>query len=396
MNIVHGFPSADREQRTRIAMSEPPFQDPVYVTRPVLPPLKEYTSRLEAVWERQWLTNHGCEQVELQRRLREYLRARYLTLFNNGTSALFLGIRALGLSGEVITTPFTFPATAHAISWNGLVPVFCDLDPKTMCLDPNRIESLITERTSAVLGVHVYGIPCDTAAIQDIADRHELKVMYDAAHAFGVEINGQPIGNFGDMSMMSFHATKLFNTAEGGCLIYHEPKFEEQLRLLQNFGIKNENEVAISGLNAKMNELEAALGLCVLECVREERNRRSKIVEAYRATLENVRGITCQPTRKDVRESFQYFVIRVDDSSFGASRDKVFERLRRGNVFARKYFYPLCSDYPCYRHLSSAAPENLPVAGKIANQVLSLPLYGSLPPAHAEKIARMIVECGAL
>ena len=374
-------------------MQEPPFPNRIPVTRPLLPSLEAYVDRLHGVWDRQWLTNHGADHVELQRRLREYLDAPFLSLFDNGTTALFLGLRALGLTGEVITTPFTFPATVHAIDWNGVTPVFCDIDSETMTVDPARIEALVTARTSAILGVHVYGIPCAVEAIQRIADRHGLKVVYDAAHAFGVRIDGTQIGNFGDMSMFSFHATKLFNTAEGGCLIYRRPELEEQLRLLQNFGILNEEEVVLSGLNGKMNELEAALGLCVLDCVEEERQRRQAVVAAYREKLGDIPGITCQPTFSGVRESLQYFVIRVDASRFGCSRDGVFRRLREGNVYARKYFHPLCSDYPCYRHLASAAPGNLPVAGRVGREVLSLPLYGNLPPEDAGRIASMILEC---
>lgn len=367
-----------------------PFNKPIYVTRPLLPPLEELSKSLQDIWDAQWLTNNGRKHKELENKLRDYLKVPQLSLFNNGTIALLVAIRALGLTGEVITTPFTFAATAHSISWMGLEPVFVDIDPVTMCIDPNRIEQAITPRTSAIMPVHVFGTPCDVKAIQEIADKHNLKVIYDAAHAFGTEIDGTGIGNFGDITMYSFHATKLFNSAEGGALACKSEELKKKIDLLKNFGIKNEEEVIEVGINGKMNELQAAMGLAVLEHIEEERQKRAIIKQTYIENLKDIPGIKLMPDLPGVRSSYQYFAIRIDEEEFGRSRDYVYEELKKYNVYARKYFHPLCSSFECYRHLPSADPSNLPVANRIGNGVLSMPFFGGLSEEDTRKISQIV------
>ena len=366
------------------------FSEPIYVTRPFLPDLSKFSEALEPVWDAQWLTNNGQQHQKLEYRLREFLKVPHLSLFNNGTIALVIGCRSLNLSGEVITTPFTFPATSHVLTWNGIEPVFCDIDPLTMNIDSHKIESLITPKTTGILGVHVYGIPCDVHYIQEIADKYNLKVIYDAAHAFGVEIDGVGIGNFGDLSMMSFHATKLFHTAEGGALLFKNPILKTRVDLLKNFGIKNEEEVALPGINGKMNEIQAALGLTLLDYLQQEKDARKEIARCYREHLGDIDGITFMPEFSNVKSSYQYFVIRIDEKVFKHSRDDVHAKLKEYNVFSRKYFYPLCSNYPCYKYLPSAKPEDLPVADQISKEVLSLPFYGQLSVNDIERICAMI------
>lgn len=367
-----------------------PFEKPVYVTRPLLPDLSEYAAKLAEVWSSGWLTNAGRMHEELEGALSRLLRAPGLSLFNNGTIALLTACRALELKGEVITTPFTFPATPHVVAWSGATPVFCDVDPRTLTIDAAKIESLITPKTSAILGVHVYGMPCDVAAIQKIADRHGLKVLYDGAHAFGAEIDGRPIADFGDMTMFSFHATKLFHTAEGGALAPRDPALKARIDLLKNFGIMNETDVALPGINGKMNELQAALGLVVLRGLDEERRARAAVAALYRERLGVLEGLTCFSLPAGVRDSLQYFVVRVDAARAGATRDALYAKLREYNVVARRYFYPLCSDQPCYRDLPSARPERLPAARLAASEVLALPFYGALKARDAERICDVI------
>ena len=373
-------------------MSPKPFDQPIYVTRPLLPPLDAFKTRLEEVWQSQWLTNMGEQHDRLRQALRQYLGVQEVSLFNNGTIALLVALRALDLRGEVITTPFTFPATPHAISWNGAVPVFCDIDPVTLTLDPALVERAITSRTTGILAVHTYGMPCDVRALQAVADRHGLKLVYDAAHAFGVRIDGLGIGNFGDVSMFSFHATKLFHSAEGGALTCASKATRGFFDQLKNFGILNQEAVGPVGINGKMNEVQAARGLAVLDCVPEELRCRRAVIQRYRERLEGIAGLTAMQEPPGVDTSGQYFVVRIDPVRFGCSRDVVFERLKLYNVFARKYFYPLCSDYDCYRDLPSSAPGLLPVATEAARQVLCLPLYGTLPLTACDTICDMIRE----
>jgi len=363
-----------------------PFAQPVYVTRPVAPPIADYVKRLEAIWASGWFANSGPQHAELERALAAYLQAPQLSLFNNGTIAMIVACQALRLSGEVITTPFTFPATPHVLSWNGITPVFADIDPASMNLDPHNIEPLITNRTSAILAVHVYGTPCDVTALQKVADSHGLKVVYDGAHAFGMEIDGRAITSFGDATMLSFHATKLFHTAEGGALVVQDENVKARIDLLKNFGIKNEFEVVMPGINGKMSELQAALGLEVLRCLDAERAERARVAAVYRARVADMPGVVLAAEPPGVRPSYQYFVARIGGEGARHSRDDVFHGLREFNIYARKYFYPLCSEYSCYRMLPSASPALLPVAHRVAGEVLCLPFYGALGNADVERI----------
>jgi dTDP-4-amino-4,6-dideoxygalactose transaminase len=367
-----------------------PFDELIYVTRPLLPPLEALNGRLAEIWAARWLTNAGDQHERLGAAIRDYLDVPAVSLFNNGTIALLAAVRALGMRGEVITTPFTFPATPHAISWSGATPVFCDIDPVTMTLDPARVEALITPKTTGILAVHVYGIPCDVAALQAIADRHGLKLVYDAAHAFGTRINGVGIGNFGDASMFSFHATKLFHSAEGGALTCGNAKIREAFDHLKNFGILGQEDVDVVGINGKMNEIQAALGLAVLDCVPDELRLRQAVIARYRERLGALPGLTLMHEPPGVESSCQYFVVRIDRKAFGCSRDAVFDRLKTYNVLARKYFFPLCSDYACYSALPSSRPGLLPVATEVVREVLCLPLYGTLPLADVDRICDMI------
>jgi dTDP-4-amino-4,6-dideoxygalactose transaminase len=367
------------------------FIEPIYVTRPLLPDLGAFSERLKEVWDSKWLTNNGAQHKLLEDKLRAFLGVPSLSLFNNGTIALIVACQGLGLSGEVITTPFTFPATPHVLSWNNIRPVFCDIDPVTMNIDAKRIESMITPQTTGILAVHVFGNPCDVAAVQEIADRSGLRVVYDGAHAFGVEIDRRGIGTFGDICMFSFHATKLYHTAEGGALTYRDPNLKARIDLLKNFGIENEETVLMPGINGKMNELQAALGLVLLEHIDEERAKRRALLETYRACLRNVDGISLSTfTAPGVTLSYQYLVLRINEEQFGCSRDQVYTEFKQYNVMTRKYFYPLCSDYACYRHLPSALPSGLPVAHRVAGEVLAMPFYGGLTAADVERICTIL------
>lgn len=365
-------------------------EDPILVTRPLLPDLHDLMVRLKAVWDSKWLSNGGYQHNTLEQRIQARLAVPNVSLFSNGTIALLVAIQSLRLQGEVITTPFTFPATTHVLWWNGVTPVFADIDPETMNLDPASVERVITQRTSGILGVHVYGIPCDVVGLADIADRHGLRVIYDAAHAFEAEIDGVGIGNFGDISMFSFHPTKLFHSGEGGCLTYRDPNLKPRIELLKNFGIRNEFEVIMPGINGKMNELQAALGHLVLEIVDEERARRMRIRQQYEQELAGLPGLVIPKVGPSVTDSGQYFVIRVKPAEFGHSRDHIYDALRTHNIFARKYFFPLTSDYTCYRSLSSARPELLPNAHMVANEVLCLPYYGELTSSDISEICGVI------
>jgi dTDP-4-amino-4,6-dideoxygalactose transaminase len=371
-----------------------PFDRPIYVTRPLLPPLSSVMARLEEVWATQQLTNIGVQHDRLEAALRDHLGVRELSLFTNGTVALITAIRALDLAGEVLTTPFTFPATPHALSWSGITPVFCDIDPVTLTLDPAALERAVTERTSGILAVHVYGNPCDVDGLQRVADRHGLKIIYDAAHAFGTRIRDRGIGTFGDATMFSFHATKLFHTAEGGALACGDPHVKARIDDLRNFGIHGPDAVAAIGLNGKMSELHAALGLSVLDGVADELTRRRRLLARYRERFAGLDGIAWLQGLNGVDSSCQYCVIRVDQAAFGCSRDALHRELREYNVFTRKYFYPLCAQYDCYRSLPSAAPGNLPVATRAVQEVLCVPLYGRLSEADVDRICDMVAAIG--
>ncbi len=369
-----------------------PFHEPIYVTRPLLPDIQIVNSKISDIWESKWLTNNGTQHKKLELELIKYLNVKNISLFNNGTMALLLGLKSLDLKGEVITTPFTFPATVQALDWNGLTPVFCDIDPQTLNIDTSKIEALITEDTSAILGVHVFGNPCDVYEIQKIADKYNLKVIYDGAHTFGTKIDGQPIGSFGDITMFSFHATKLFNTIEGGALVVKDEKLNEKVSLLKNFGLSGPEEVILSGLNAKMNEVQAGIGLEVLKIVDEERAKRKKIKETYERNLADIPGIRVITNLENDYSSYQYFVIEIDKEIYGRSRDWVHDELKKYNVFTRRYFYPLCSEFEWYKHLESAQPNNLTQAQKSVKQVLSMPYYGELELKSVEKICAILME----
>ena len=369
-----------------------PFPEPIYVTRPLLPPVPALAERLNDIWAAKWLTNAGAQHVELEDAIRRVLQVEQLSLFNNGTIALLCAIRALELTGEVITTPFTFPATPHALAWSGITPVFADIDPDRLTLDPARVEERITPKTTGILAVHVYGVPCDVDGLAAVAAKHGLRLLYDGAHAFGVRIGGTGIGRYGDATMFSFHATKLFHTAEGGAIACGDAALRHRIERLNNFGIADQETVECVGLNGKMNELQAALGLEVLRELDVEIRRREQVLRRYRERLGNVAGLRLMPQLPDVDSSYQYCTIRIDAASFGRSRDGIQALLKTYNVFARKYFFPLCSDYDCYRDLPSAKADCLPISQTAASQVLCLPLYGALPLDAVDAICDIILS----
>lgn len=364
----------------------------IFVTSPLVPDFNNFCQELKEIWSSKVLTNHGPKHALLEESLKNYLRVKEgLSLYNNATTALIIAIKALGLNGEVITTPFTFSATAHVIKWCGLTPVFCDIDEKTMCIDVDKIEKLITKNTSAIMPVHVYGIPCEVKKIQAIAQKYNLKIIYDAAHAFGVEIDGIGIGNFGDMSVFSFHATKLFNTGEGGAIVYNDNSFSERLYLLKNFGIREEEKVLSIGINGKMTEFQALLGIENLKILTKEIDKRKKISDLYWSLLGKINGVELI-IPSNANASYQYFPIRINKELFGKSRDDVFQKLRENNIYARKYFYPLCSNYDCYKGLPSSDPDKLPVSNKIAEEILCLPFYGDLQFEDIARICDIILQ----
>jgi len=368
-----------------------PFGERIYVTRPVFPTIEEVTEKLKDIWSSKWLTNNGPQHTMLEHELKNFLKVPCLSLFNNGTIALIVACQSLRLSGEVITTPFTFAATPHVLSWNNIKPIFCDVDAETMNIDAEKIEAMITPQTTAILAVHVFGTPCDVEKIQEVADRYGLRVVYDAAHAFGVEIGGQGIGNFGDISMFSFHATKLYHTVEGGALTMKSEHVKQRIDLLKNFGIKNEEEVVMPGINGKLDEVRAAIGRIMLNYVEDERQKRMRLHKIYNEELADVAGIKLMPKCADnVKLNNQYYVIRIDEKIFGRSRDFVYGAFKNYNVYTRKYFHPLCSEFTCYRQLNSANPANLPAANLIGQQVLSLPMYGGLTEDDIRKICAIL------
>jgi dTDP-4-amino-4,6-dideoxygalactose transaminase len=359
---------------------------PIYVTQPALPPLEEFQPYLEQIWESKWLTNNGPFHQELEKKLADYLGVGHLALFVNGTLALVTALQALRITGEVITTPFSFVATAHSLLWNGIKPVFVDIDPKTFNLNPEKIEAAITPHTTAIMPVHVYGKPCDVEKIQKIADTYGLKVIYDAAHAFGVNYKGESLLKHGDLSILSFHATKVFNTFEGGAIVCPDAKTKKRIDDLKNFGYADEVTVVAPGINAKMNELQAAFGLLQLKHVDKAIDRRREIDNLYREALSMVSGISCPPLPPDTIYNHAYFPILIE-KEYPLSRDELNDKLRQHGIYARRYFYPLISEFPMYRGLPSAAPSNLPSAKMAADHVLCLPIY---PALENESISRII------
>ena len=333
------------------------FNKPIYVTRPFLPSIEEFTKGLQEIWDNQWLTNNGPVLQRFTAELSLYFRTDNVCLFNNGTLALQLGLQGMGISGEVITTPFTFVATTHALYWNKIRPVFVDIEPDHYTLDPEKVEAAITPWTSAILAVHVFGYPCKVKELADIARRHNLMLIYDAAHAFGVEIDGKSIANYGDMSMFSFHATKLYHSIEGGMLTFQDSGFKRILDYLKNFGFKNETEVVMPGTNAKMNEFQALMGILVLKHIDDLIEKGRAIESIYREILTDIPGIRIPPLLPpNVRYNYSYMPIEVDEKEFGMSRDQLYEELKKFNVHARRYFYPLVSDFACYQSIIPKDP----------------------------------------
>lgn len=353
-----------------------PFDKPIQVTKAFLPPMEEYIEVISGIWKNNWLTNQGPIHEQFREKLEQYLKVSNITLFVNGHMALDVALKSLGLKGEVITTPFTFASTTHAITMNGLNPVFCDIKPDNYTIDENKIEALISEKTCAILPVHVYGNPCNVEKLQKIAEKHKLLLIYDAAHVFGVEYNGRPVCNYGDVSMFSFHATKVFNSIEGGALVYNDSKLERQFNIYKNFGITGPETVEAIGLNAKMNEFAAAMGLCNLKYVDQEIEKRKIVVNMYRQCLKNIPGIKYVEDMPNVKHNYAYFPIIIQSEVFGLTRDEVYEKLKQYNIFTRKYFYPLVTDFDCYKnHYNS---WDTPIAKYVSQNVLTLPVYSSL------------------
>ena len=362
----------------------------ITVTSPLLPDLNEFNQLLQQIWDKKWITNNGTFHQQLESALAEYLGVPYISLFTNGTLPLITALQALRVTGEVITTPFSFVATSHSIWWNGLKPVFVDVDPKTGNIDPEKIEAAITPRTSAIMPVHVYGNPCDTKRITEIADKYNLKVIYDAAHAFGVKVNGESILKEGDLSTLSFHATKVYNTIEGGALVMHDAKMKQRIDYLKNFGFAGETEVVAPGINSKMDEMRSAYGLLNLKQVDSAIEARKQTAYAYQEALKDVKGISFFNDIEGVKHNYAYFPIFVDANKYGMTRDELYFKMKENNVLGRRYFYPLISDFTPYRGLESASKENLPVAHAMANSVICLPMHHGLSKEDVERIISVI------
>lgn len=368
-----------------------PFEEPIYVTRPFMPPLDEYVQGLEEIWKNKWLTNNGPVLQRYTKKMKDFLDVENVTMFNNGTLALQIGLQGLGISGEVITTPFTFVATTHALYWNKIRPVFCDIEPDHYTLDPEKVEAAITPWTTAILAVHVFGYPCNLDALADIARRHNLKLIYDVAHAFGVKIDGESIAQYGDLSMFSFHATKLYHSLEGGMLTFPNPALRTEVDYLKNFGFKNEVEVVMPGTNAKMNEMQALMGLTMLKYVPQLIEKRRAITELYREQLQSIPGIHLPPLLSDeIDYNYAYFPIEINEREFGISRDQLYEKLKEYNIFARRYFYPLICDFACYRNVPVA--DSLKSARGVAERILILPIYYDLELDQVERICDILAQ----
>ncbi len=361
------------------------------VTSPLMPDLDEFSHMLKELWESRWITNNGRFHQQLEEALRKYLKVPYISLFTNGTLPLLTALQALRVSGEVITTPYSFVATTHSIWWNGLKPVFVDIDPSNCGMDPDRIEAAITPRTTAIMPVHCYGKPCDLVRIQQIADKYGLKVIYDAAHCFGVEVNGKSILEYGDISTLSFHATKVYNTVEGGAMVVHDATMKQRIDYLKNFGFESETEVIAPGINSKMDEVRAIYGLLNLQLVDAAIEARHKVATRYRETLRTVKGIRFFEDMPGVKHNYSYFPIFVNADEYGITRDELFFRLREHGIVGRRYFYPLISSFSTYRGLPSAATENLPNATRIANEVICLPIHHELTAEDVDRVLEIVV-----
>lgn len=374
----------------------------ITVTSPLLPDLGEFHKLLEQIWERKWITNNGVFHQEFEKALAEYLKVPYVSLFTNGTLPLITALQALRITGEVITTPYSFVATTHALWWNGIKPVFVDVEPTTGNIDPNKIEAAITPKTTAIMPVHVYGMPCNTKAIQEIADKYGLRVIYDAAHAFGVEVNGESILNAGDLSTLSFHATKVFNTVEGGAMIMHDEKTKKRIDYLKNFGFADETTVVAPGINSKMDEVRAAYGLLNLKQIDAAIEARKNVARKYIEALKDIEGISTFSYMEEsfgdfssphstgegagIKLNYSYFPIFVDAEKYGMTRDELYFKLKENGIYGRRYFYPLISNFSTYSGLPSAAKENLPVATKMAESVICLPIHHGITDEDIKEI----------
>ena len=368
-----------------------PQNNTITVTSPLLPDLEEFKSLLQDIWQRKWLTNNGHYHQLLEKKLAEYLGVPFLSLFTNGTLPLITALQAMEIKGEVITTPYSFVATTHSLWWNGITPVFVDVEEQTGNIDPEKIEAAITPRTTAIMPVHVYGTPCDTQRIQEIADKYGLKVIYDAAHAFGVWQDGLSILEAGDMSTLSFHATKVYNTIEGGALICHDQATKKRIDYLKNFGFAGETEVIAPGINSKMDVVRSAYGLLNLKQVDSAIERRKAIAQRYKEALKTVAGLRYLEDVEGVKHNYSYFPIFIDAQEYGLSRDRLYEKLKENNILGRRYFYPLISDFVTYKGLDSATAKNLPVAHKLADSVICLPMYADLTDADVDRIIKVVV-----
>lgn len=364
----------------------------ITVTSPLLPDLEEFNKILKEIWANKWITNNGSFHKQLEKELAAYLKVPYISLFTNGTLPLITALQALRITGEVITTPYSFVATTHSLWWNGIKPVFVDIDLATGNLDPDKIEAAITPRTTAIMPVHVYGQPCDTKRIQEIADKYGLKVIYDAAHAFGVEVNGESILNAGDMSTLSFHATKVYNTIEGGAMVMHDEQTKKRIDYLKNFGFAGETTVIAPGINSKMDEIRSAYGLLNLRQVDAAIEARHQVAIKYRKALRDVEGITFFDDMPGVKHNYSYFPIFVDAEKYGMTRDELYFKMKEHDVLGRRYFYPLISTFSTYRGLESAKPELLPNAHKMANTVICLPMHHALTKNELERVLEQIIK----
>ena len=362
----------------------------ITVTSPLLPNLDELNVMLMEIWDSKWITNNGKFHKQLEKELAEYLKVPYISLFTNGTLPLITALQALRITGEVITTPYSFVATTHSLWWNGIKPVFVDIDPSNCGLDPEKIEAAITPKTTAIMPVHCYGKPCDTKGIQEIADKYGLKVIYDAAHAFGVDVDGESILNAGDMSTLSFHATKVYNTLEGGALVTHDEQTKKRIDYLKNFGFAGETEVIAPGINSKMDEIRSAYGLLNLKQVDKAIENRKKVAKKYKKALKDVEGIRYLEDIEGVKHNYSYFPIFIDEEKYGMSRDALYAKLKENNILGRRYFYPLISEFATYKGLESSTKENLPVAHKLADSVICLPMYADLSDEDVERIIEVV------
>ena len=364
----------------------------ITVTSPLLPDLSEFGKLLEQIWKSKWITNNGSFHQRLEKSLCKYLKVDHISLFTNGTLPLITALQALRITGEVITTPYSFVATTHALQWNGIKPVFVDIDPTTCNIDPDKIEAAITPKTTAILPVHVYGTPCDINRIQSIADKYGLKVIYDAAHAFGVEVDGTSILQAGDMSTLSFHATKVYNTVEGGALVTYNEQTKKYIDYLKNFGFAGEIDIVAPGINGKMDEVRAAYGLLNLKQVDWAINQRKDVAMRYRAGLRGVKGVSFLDDIPGIKHNYAYFPVFIDASEYGMTRDELYFKMRDKNIFGRRYFYPLISSLSAYRTLESAKPDLLPIATQKANSVICLPMYAGLTKWDIERVIDQIIR----